>query len=162
MYQPDDPEDPSSSKFLPSITTYKDSLDLFISIKFRVEVIAKDPRLDSVTKDPMLDWAAYQDVRMDTWPVTSQKQGFAPTPSRFSPSAWVFLNLFFLLHPQSSQVSSWGPRSVATDLSLCLPALSLASLETCLTGFPQLWPNQAPRYPELRTRVRAACCHSFS
>ena len=43
------PEDPSSSKFLPSITTYKDSLDLFISFKFRVEVTAKVP---------MLDWTA--------------------------------------------------------------------------------------------------------
>ena len=51
-------------------------------------------------KDPMLDWAAYQDVRMDTWPVTPQEQGYAPTPSRFSPRAWVLLNnFFFLLHP---------------------------------------------------------------
>ena len=58
-----------------------------------LDSIAKEPMLDSVAKDPMLDWAAYQDVRMDTWPVTSQKQGYASTPSRFSPSTWVLLKL---------------------------------------------------------------------
>ena len=45
----DIPEDPSSSKFLPSIITYKDYLllDLFISFKFRVELITKKPILDN-------------------------------------------------------------------------------------------------------------------
>ena len=75
MDQPDFSENPSSSKTLVSITTYKDSLDLFISFKFRVEVIArepmldsiaKEPMLDSVAKDPKLDWTAYQDVKLDT------------------------------------------------------------------------------------------------
>jgi hypothetical protein len=37
--QPDFPEDPSSDKFLASILTYKDSLDLDLSIsKFKVEL----------------------------------------------------------------------------------------------------------------------------
>ena len=35
--QPDFPEDPSSDKFLASILTYKDSLDLDLS-KFKVEL----------------------------------------------------------------------------------------------------------------------------
>jgi hypothetical protein len=49
-----------------NITTYKDSQYLFISINFRVEVIVKEPMLDSVAEDPMLEWASYQDVRVDT------------------------------------------------------------------------------------------------
>ena len=48
-------EDPSSSKFLPSITSYKDYLDLFISYKLRVDVTTREPMLDSFAKDLMLD-----------------------------------------------------------------------------------------------------------
>jgi hypothetical protein len=73
MDQPDFSEDPSSSKTPVSITTYKISLDLFISFKFRVVVTAKEPILDSIAKEPMLDtvgkhpmldWAA---IRMSSW-----------------------------------------------------------------------------------------------
>jgi hypothetical protein len=101
MDQPDFSEDPSSSKTLVSITTYKDSLDLFIPFKFRVlftakkpmlDIIAKEPMLDSVAKDPMLDWAA---IRMSSWTptttcqVTSQNnQGFLPALGFFSTSSF--------------------------------------------------------------------------
>ena len=63
-------KDPSSSKLLPSIITYKDYLllDLVsISFKFRVELFMYEgPMLDSIAKESMLDWAAYQDVKLDT------------------------------------------------------------------------------------------------
>jgi hypothetical protein len=66
----DFPEDPSPSKFLLRIITYKDSLllDLFISFKFRVEFsMHEGPMMDSITKKPVLDWAVYQYVKMDTY-----------------------------------------------------------------------------------------------
>ena len=113
------PDNPSSSKTLASITTYKDSLDLFISFKFRVEVIArepmldsiaKDPMLDSVTKDPMLDCAAYQNVKLDTcWSLLRSRdmlqplQGFLPVLEFSSTS-------LFLLHlPDLHKFAVWGP-----------------------------------------------------
>ena len=118
-------EDPISSKALVSITAYKDSLDLSISIKFRVEVsarepmldsIAKEPMLDSVAKDPMLDRAAYQDVWLDT--------GHFSEAEICSNPFEVFFKCLGFPQPISSppnllKFPVWGPRSGETDLSLC-------------------------------------------
>ena len=71
--QPDIPEDPSSDKFLASILTYKDSMDLDLSIsKFIVELkMYEGPMLDSIAKEFMLDSIA-REFMLDTELVTSQ------------------------------------------------------------------------------------------
>jgi hypothetical protein len=94
-------EDLSSRKFVPSITRYDDSLDLFISYKFRVEVTNKEPMLDSfakdlildsIAKDRMLDWAANQDEKLDTCQsllgvgICSNQQGILPALGFSSPT----------------------------------------------------------------------------
>jgi hypothetical protein len=107
MDQPDIPEDPSSSKFLASITTFKDSLDLFISFKFRVEVTCKEPMLDTVAKDPMLDRAAYQDVKLDTCQ-SLLRSGICSNYEVFSQCLGSPQPLLLSSPPRSSQVSSLG------------------------------------------------------
>ena len=110
-----------------------------------LDSVAKDPMLDSIAKDPMLDWAAYQDVRMDTWPVTPQEQGYAPTPSRFSPSAWVLLNHFFFLHPQIFASFQLGAAECSDRSSFVFTSTELGKPGNLLDRFAQLRPNQAPR-----------------
>ena len=63
--QLDYPEvNPSSSQCLTRSITYKGSmLDLFISFKSRVDLF--------MYEGPMLDWSAYQEVKLDTNLITS-------------------------------------------------------------------------------------------
>ena len=76
--QPDYPEvNPSSSKCLTNSTNYKGPLlldnnfkqsllDLFISFKSTEVFMYKRPRVDIIAKEAMVDWSAYQEVKLDT------------------------------------------------------------------------------------------------
>jgi hypothetical protein len=67
-------QDPSSSKFLPIFITYKGHLllDMFISFKSRVDIFMYEgPMLDIIVKESMLDWSAYQEVKLGTNLITS-------------------------------------------------------------------------------------------
>ena len=56
------------AKFQHSSIIYEGSLlDLIISFKTRVDLLMYDkPRLDIIAKKSMLDWSAYQEVKLDT------------------------------------------------------------------------------------------------
>ena len=95
-------EDPSSSKFLPSITSYKDYLDLFISYKFRVDVsylgayagqLRQGPHAGQRCQGPIMDWEANQDVKLDTCQsllgagICYNQRGFLPALGFSSPTS---------------------------------------------------------------------------
>jgi hypothetical protein len=131
MDQPDFSDDPSSRKTLVNITTYKDSLDIFISFKFIVEAIAresmldsitKEPMLDSVAKDPMLDWAAYQDAKLDTcWSLLRTRDMLQPLRG-FLPVLGFSSISFFLLHPQIFKSFHLRDRGVVRQICLWITA----------------------------------------